>query len=244
MATGMRFAGKAVLVTGAASGIGRATALRLASEGAQIVLADRDADGAAQVASEIRAGAGTADVVVFDAAERDSCSQMVDEAVSLRRRLDVLCNIAGIINAGALTEVSDADWERTIRINLSSLFYVTRRAMPHLVLTRGNVVNMASASGLRGVAERVAYSSAKAGVIGMTRALAVEYASRNVRVNALCPGGIATPPILAALKGVPAPSRLGEPEQIAAAIAYLASDEGGFVTGSIMELDGKLLPGE
>ena len=166
---------------------------------------------------------------------------MVDRAVAALGRLDVLCNIAGIIEGGDFTEISDADWQRMIAINLSSLFYVSRRAIPHLVATRGNIVNMASASGLRGVAGRVAYSSAKAGVIGFTRSLAAEYAPLQVRVNAICPGGIKTPPILGALAGPP-PSRLGEPENVAAAIAYLASDEAAVVTGSIVELDGKLLP--
>ena len=237
--------GKAALVTGAASGIGKATAIRLGSEGAAIVVADRNAEGATEVAAEIRSRFDVpADAVAFDAAESGSCSAMVDAAVAALGRLDVLCNIAGIITGGAFTEISDADWERMIAINLGSLFYVTRRAMPHLIATKGNVVNMASASGLRGVAERVAYSSAKAGVIGFTRSLAAEYASRLVRVNALCPGGIKTPPILGALQGSPPPSRLGEPDQVAAAIAYLASDEAGFVTGSIMELDGRLLPAE
>jgi NAD(P)-dependent dehydrogenase (short-subunit alcohol dehydrogenase family) len=238
-----RFVGKAALVTGAASGIGKATAMRLGSEGAEIVAADRNGEGAAFVAAEIRSRfAIAAHAVAFDAAEPASCAQMVDDAVAALGRLDVLCNIAGIIGAGRFTEISDADWERMIRINLGSLFYVTRRAMPHLVAAKGNVVNMASASGLRGVAERVAYSSAKAGVIGFTRSLAAEYAPRLVRVNALCPGGIKTPPILGALQGDPPPSRLGDPEQVAAAIAYLASDEAGFVTGSILELDGRLLP--
>jgi NAD(P)-dependent dehydrogenase (short-subunit alcohol dehydrogenase family) len=238
-----RFMGKTVLVTGAASGIGRATALRLGSEGAAVALADKNAEGAERMAAEIRSASNVAaHALQFDAADGKSCARMVDEAVARLGRLDVLCNIAGIITGGPFTEIADADWERVIAINLSSLFYVTRQAMPHLVETKGNVVNMASASGLRGVAERVPYSAAKAGVIGFTRSLATEYAPKLVRVNALCPGGIATPPILGALGGKPAPSRLGDPEQIAAAVALIASDEAGFVTGSIMELDGKLMP--
>jgi meso-butanediol dehydrogenase/(S,S)-butanediol dehydrogenase/diacetyl reductase len=238
-----RFAGKAAIMTGAASGIGKATALRLAREGAALVLADQKLDGAALVAGSIRSDfGGLADAVRFDATDPDSCGRMVDAAIEMRGRLDVLCNIAGIITGGPFTQISNAEWDRVLAINLSSLFYITRQAMPHLVRTQGNVVNMASIAGVKGRPERVAYGSAKAGVIGFTRSLALEYAPMNVRVNAVCPGGIKTPPILGALQGAPPPSRLGEPEDVAAAVAYLASDEARFVTGSIFEMDGGILP--
>jgi meso-butanediol dehydrogenase/(S,S)-butanediol dehydrogenase/diacetyl reductase len=238
-----RFSGKSAIVTGAASGIGKATAWRLGSEGAALVLADRDLAGAGTVAAEIGDAFGVAVYpVAFDATDPASCGRMVDRAFESLGRLDVLCNIAGVITGGPFAEISDAEWERVIAINLSSLFYITRQAMPHLVRTKGNVVNMASTAGLHGKAGRVAYSSAKAGVVGFTRSLAVEYAPMEVRVNALCPGGIGTPPVLAALKGGPPPSRLGEPADVAAAVAYLASDEARFVTGSIVEIDGGLMP--
>lgn len=244
-----RFAGKSVIVTGGASGIGKATAERLAAEGADLAIADINVEGARAVADAISATHGIrATAIAYDAAAADSCRRMVDEAVAARGKLDVLCNIAGIMDWGHFTEFSDAAWERMLRINLSSIFYVTKQALPHLVQTKGNIVNMASAAGLMGIAYTAAYCAAKAGVIAMTKSLAVEYAAAKVRVNAVCPGGVNTP--MSQNSTVPpnidpkllerlAP-KLGamcDPEDIAAAVAYLASDEARYVTGIAFAVD-------
>jgi meso-butanediol dehydrogenase / (S,S)-butanediol dehydrogenase / diacetyl reductase len=244
--TSQRFKGKAAIVTGAASGIGRATAERLAAEGADLVLADRAFEA---LPTELH-GARIVPMR-FDAEDAESCRRMVEDAVAALGRLDLLCNIAGILDWGHFAEFSAARWDRILRVNLTSLFHISQQALPHLIKSRGNIVNMASAGGLIGIAYTAAYCASKAGVVSLTKSLAVEYASAGVRVNAVAPGGIDTP----LLTGAPPPEgidpaliarlspkldggALGRPEDIAAAVAYLASDEARFVTGTVLSVDG------
>jgi len=240
-----RLRGKAVLVTGAASGIGEATAFRLGQEGATLVLADLDLDGARAVAAEISAIGGPATAVAFDAIDPQSCRRLVDEAVRILGRLDVVANIAGVLRRGRFEDCTGDDWDRVIAVNLSCHFHIIQQALPHLIATQGNVVNMSSTAALRGVAYSAAYSASKHGVIGLTKSLAAEFADRHVRVNAICPGPIPTP-MLAAVKPIPdAPAgsgrvALGDPADIAAAVVYLASDEAKFVTGTVLAVDGGL----
>lgn len=175
---------------------------------------------------------------------------MVDEATSFTGgKIDVLCNIAGIMDWGPLDSFSDERWERMLRINLSSLFHISKHAMPRLVESRGNIVNMSSASGLLGIAFTTAYCVAKAGVIAMTKSLAVEFASVGVRVNAIAPGGVNTPMhgSVALPDGVdmkllerhwPKLGQLCEAEDIAAGVAYLASDDSRQITGIVLSIDG------
>jgi meso-butanediol dehydrogenase / (S,S)-butanediol dehydrogenase / diacetyl reductase len=246
-----RFGGKSILVTGGASGIGKATAERLASEGAQLVIADINITSAQAVAQAIATQYGTqAWAVAFNAAQAESCRSMVEESVSLLGRLDVLCNIAGIMDWGHFTEFSDERWERMLQINLSSVFYVSKQAIAHLLKTRGNIVNMASAAGLMGIAYTAAYCAAKAGVIAITKSLAVEFAAAGVRVNAIAPGGVKTPmaatappdninmKLIERLFPKLGEGELCEPTDIAAAVAYLASEEARFVTGIVHSIDG------
>lgn len=249
-----RFDGKSVLITGGASGIGKATAERLGAEGATLCLADCNVDGARAVAEAIAAEhAIRATAVAFDAEQADSCRHAVDQAVELNGRLDGLCNIAGITDFSHFMDFPDQRWERILRTNLSSLFYLCKQAMPHLIETRGNIVNMASAAGLQGVAYVTAYCASKAGVIGLTRSLAVEFASRQVRVNAICPGGVKTPMDDTNQQSIPSGieaglierlypklgnGELAEAEDIAAMVAYLASSEARYVTGSVFSVDG------
>jgi NAD(P)-dependent dehydrogenase (short-subunit alcohol dehydrogenase family) len=236
-----RLDGKAILVTGAASGIGKATALRLAREGAALALADRNLEGASEVAAEIVAMGGAATAWQFEAADPTSCRRMVDDAVDALGRLNVLANIAGMLQRGPFAEIPVETWDTVIAVNLSALFHITQQAMPHLVATRGNVVNMASSAAMRGVALSVAYSASKHAVIGLTKSLAAEYKDRHVRVNAISPGPIATPLIMA-IKPPPGSPQAniawGEPEDVAAAVAYLASDDARFVNGAILSVDG------
>jgi NAD(P)-dependent dehydrogenase (short-subunit alcohol dehydrogenase family) len=233
--------GKAVLVTGAASGIGRATALRLAQEGAVLVLADRDREGAAEVAAEIAAMGGTATAIVFDAADGPSCRRMVDEAVAVLGRLDVLANIAGVLHREPFEDVAPETWDNVIAINLTAHFHIIQQALPHLAATRGNIVNLASSAASRGVPLSAAYSASKHGVVGLTRSLALAFRDRHVRVNAISPGPIVTPmtkPYKPA-PGSPGDTLVwGEPADIAAAVVYLASDQAKFVTGTILSVDG------
>lgn len=251
MSLNLRFRGKSILVTGGASGIGKATAERLAAEGAQLVIADINISSAQAVAHAIATQHSTqAWAVAFNAAQAESCRSMVEESVSRLGKLDVLCNIAGIMDWGHFTEFSDERWERMLQINLSSVFYVSKQAMAHLLKTRGNVVNMASAAGLMGIAYTAAYCAAKAGVIAITKSLAVEFAAAGVRVNAIAPGGVKTPmaatappdninmKLIERLFPKLGEGELCEPTDIAAAVAYLASEEARFVTGIVHSIDG------
>ncbi|MAL96213.1 MAG: short-chain dehydrogenase [Haliea sp.] len=244
-----RFASKAALVTGAAAGIGKATATRLAAEGADLYLADINREGvealAAELAKEhgVKAFAGS-----FDAADAESCKQLVAAAAEALGRLDLVCNIAGIQKWDHFAQITDDTWNRLVAINLNSVFFISREAMPLLEQTRGNIINVASVAGLTGIAYNAAYCASKAGVIGLTRSVAVEYASRGVRCNAIAPGGVkagqAANPIpedvdfglITPLS--PKTGDMCEPEEIAAAVAYLGSEEARFVTGSVFTIDG------
>jgi meso-butanediol dehydrogenase/(S,S)-butanediol dehydrogenase/diacetyl reductase len=242
-----RFDDKIALVTGAASGIGRATAIRLAGEGAQVLCADRNLSGASETAATIGAAATA---WLLDVADPASCDAAVAETVRRWGRIDLLANVAGIGGFGHAAEIDDATWQRLIAINLTGVFQMTRAALPHLEAVRGNVVNIASAAGLVGVPYGVAYAASKSGVVGLTKSIAVEYASRQVRVNAICPGAVDTPLIAGgfdAITGVearlferltPLLGPAAQPEDIAAAVAYLGSDEARFVTGAILAVDG------
>lgn len=245
-----RFEGKAVLVTGGASGIGKATAERLAAEGARVIVADRNAEGANAVAESIRrTQAGAASAIAFDAMQASECYRLVDEAVAALGKLDVLCNIAGILHWGRTIEFEDEWWDRVLKVNLYAVFHLSKRALPHLLAARGNIVNMASAAGLAGVPYSPAYTASKHGVVGLTRAMAVEFADRGVRVNAICPGAVRTPLVVAdpvpawteRAKFAPLAPKTGkasQPEEIAAAVAWLASDEACNTTGAAVAIDG------
>ncbi len=251
-----RFTGRTALITGAASGIGRATAHRLAREGARLVLADFDRDGARRVAAEIaEAGAASMTVVQFDAVDPASCTAMVDGALASLGDIDILCNIAGIWDWGHFADFPAEAWERVLRIDLSSVFYITQRALPSLLRRKGSVVNMASAAALTGLAYNAAYCAAKAGLVALTKSIAVEYAAQGLRVNAICPGGVATAittkaravpdadPKLLVERHFPKTGKFCEPEEIAAAVAYLASDEACNITGITLTIDGGQLAG-
>jgi meso-butanediol dehydrogenase/(S,S)-butanediol dehydrogenase/diacetyl reductase len=245
-----RLTDRVALVTGAASGIGRASAERLAREGARVLCVDVDADGCAASAQVIRAAGGESASGVCDVRDPDACAAAVAAAVEAFGRLDVLCNVAGIGLYAHATDISNDDWDRILGVNLSGVFYMCRSAIPQLLETRGNVVNMASSAGLAGVAYASAYSASKGGVVMLTRALAVEYAHTGLRVNCVCPGGVDTP--LARGFAPPEKARqrllermmsltdtpLARPEEIAALVAYLASDDARFVTGAAWSIDG------
>lgn len=243
----MRYHDKDVIVTGAASGIGRATAFRLASEGARVVCADINAQGAAATAAGLD-GTGHHGLG-FDGANAASCREMIATALASRGKLDMLCNIAGVMDWGPLYRFSEEQFDRVMQVNLSSLYYLTKAAMPHLVATKGNIVNMSSAAGLVGIAYNSAYCASKAGVLAMTKSLAIEFARDGVRVNAICPTGVKTPmtgtlewpdDMDAALLMRNA-SKMGDmidPEDVAAAVAFLGSADARYVSGVSFPVDG------
>lgn len=236
-------------MTGAASGIGRATALRLAAEGAQVFAADRDEAKLRDAVAAIRAAGGDATAHVLDVADAAACRAAVAACVARHGGLDVLANVAGVMYWGHLTDVSGADWARTLGVNLSGVFFLCQAAIPALLERRGVIVNVASAAAIKGQAYTAPYCVSKAGVVSLTKCLAVEYAKRGLRAVAICPGGVNTP-LNADLKLpegadktlfqrlMPLAFPLAEPEEIAAAVAYLASAEARFVNGAVFSIDG------
>jgi meso-butanediol dehydrogenase / (S,S)-butanediol dehydrogenase / diacetyl reductase len=246
----MRFQGKKILVTGAASGIGRATAIRLASEGASVTIGDINEAGLAETAKMM---ASAPHIQPYDAADFASCRALVDAAAS--DGLDVLCNISGMLKWGPSLEFTAEDFERLMRINTSSVFVLCQAALPHLIKSKGNIVNTASTAALQGIAYTIAYSASKHAVAAITKGLAIEFASAGVRVNAICPGHVNTPMGNSApppgdvnwdlvMRNAPKLAKgTCEPSDIAAMFAYLASDEARKITGSTFTIDGGQLAG-
>jgi meso-butanediol dehydrogenase / (S,S)-butanediol dehydrogenase / diacetyl reductase len=243
----MRFKGKAAIVTGAASGIGRATAVRLANEGAKVMIADMNEAGLAETAAMIGAAAVAAPLNVAD---YDACNAYVEKAVQALGRLDVLCNIAGVLRMAPIDKIDAKEWRRIMSVNIDGVFYLSRAAMPHLLKTKGNIVNLASAAGLVGIPYNAPYSASKHAVVGLTKSMALEFAKQGIRVNAVCPGGVKTPMIATPpMEGVDYDfvmlssahlngGELFDPEDIADAVAFLASDEAKRVSGVAFPVDG------
>jgi len=244
-----RLSGRRALVTGAASGIGRATATRIAEEGAVVACADIDAVGAREAAASIIGRGGTATGVPLDIADPNSCEAAVRHTVDSLGGLDILANVAGIFHPGHTLEQDISVFDTTIAVNLKGTFYMCRFALPSLLDGGGAIVNISSAAALQGVPYNAAYCASKAGIVGLTRSLASEYARRRVRVNCICPGGIMTPLIESGfpVEGIdsalmarlaPQMKRIGTPEEVAALVAYLGSDESSYMTGSVITIDG------
>lgn len=244
-----RFAGRVAFVTGAASGIGKACAGRLAAEGARVVAADVDGEGAQQAAAEIRAAGGEAAAVEVDVGDAASVERAVAAALRTYGGLDVAVNNAGV---GAEPEpvgrLSIAGWQRVIAVNLSGVFYCMHWEIPAMLERGGGaIVNVASVMGVVASPNASAYTASKHGVVGLTRAAALEYGPEGIRVNAIGPGFMVMsirgqsprdPARVAALEELHAVHRLGEPGEIAAAVCFLASDEASFITGSLHIVDG------
>lgn len=242
-----RFTDRVALVTGAGSGIGRATALRLASEGATVVTVDVNEDGLAETVAAVVDGGGSARADPADVSDPDACRAVVEATVAAHGRLDVLANIAGVVRFGHAADLSDQDWNLIQDVNLSGPWFLMQAALPHLEETGGNVVNLASAAGVTGQAYTAAYCASKGGLVLLTKALAVEFAGRGIRFNAVCPGMVNTPlNTFAMVEGLD-PNLMAklmplvagaEPEEIATLVAYLASDEARYVTGAAISIDG------
>jgi 2-hydroxycyclohexanecarboxyl-CoA dehydrogenase len=240
--------GRAALVTGGGSGIGRAIALRLARDGADVALLDRDASAAAAVADEVRALGRRATAVTADVADAPSVTSAVDAARRALGPIRILVNAAGISGFAPLVDMTDAQWDGMIGVHLRGTFLCTRAALPDMVAAGGGrVVNISSVGGLRGGPMLTHYAAAKAGVIGFTKALAIEVGGRGVTVNAIAPGLVDTPMLRASglsdavkeqsMRQTPM-GRLGTPDDIAAACAYLVSDEASWFTGQVLSPNG------
>jgi NAD(P)-dependent dehydrogenase (short-subunit alcohol dehydrogenase family) len=247
--------GKIAIITGAASGIGKATAQRVAAEGARTVVADLNADGAKQVAEAISATGGEAIAVQADLGENDSVRAMVEAAASAYGGLDILHNNAAATHLAATKDlpVSEADpdvWDDTMRINLRGTMVAIQSAVPHMIARGGgSVINTASGSGLTGDLRNPAYGASKAALISLTRYVATEFGKQGIRCNAISPGFIVIPEkagtgrdaVMATMLRHHLTPRLGRPEDIAALVVFLACDESAFITGQNICVDGGLL---
>lgn len=243
-----QFEGKVALVTGAASGIGRASALAFAREGASVVVADTDVSGGQETTKQIEAHGGRASFVETDVSRSSDVEALVERTLDTYGRLDIAHNNAGILGPRAITaECSEEDFDRVIAINLKGIFLCMRNELPQMVEQgAGAIVNTCSTSGVIASYALPAYTASKHGVAGLTKTAAIEYIRSGIRINAVCPGFIDTP-LTQALGGkadgpkivVPI-GRLGTPEEVAEAVIWLCSDAASYVTGHLLMVDGAL----
>ncbi len=249
----MRLADTVALVTGAGSGIGRAIAELFAAEGAAVAVADLRPDRAQECAGRIQAAGGKALALTADVSLKDQVERMAAQALAAYGRVDVLVNNAGLASGDDILHIEEDEWELNLRVVLKSVYLCSRVLLPGMIQRRrGAIVNIASVNGLSGLSEE-AYSAAKAGVINLTQNMAIKYGRYQVRANVICPGTVRTPiwgPILERdpkileklVKWYPL-GRVGEPEDIAKAALFLASEEAAWITGTTLTVDGGLMAG-
>ena len=248
-----RFDGKVALITGAASGMGRAVSIRLAAEGAEVFAVDVNDDGLAETASEIAGAGGRIETQHCDLSSVADCAAASASCVDAFGRLDVLGNIAGLSWQDRVADVTEEDWDRMFGVNVKGMFFLTQAALPHLLESGGNIVNIASNAGLQGMAYTATYCATKGAVVQLTKALAMELSKTPVRVNAIAPGGVDTP-MTRNYKQVTDGDRhlvrrmiafkpMSRPEHVAALFALVASDDCPGIHGAILSVDGGLTTG-
>lgn len=246
-----RFDGKVALVTGASSGIGKATAKRLASEGARVAVTARREDRLRGLVDEIAGSGGTASPIASDLTSETDRRRLVEETVRREGGIDILVNAAGIIGFGTIEDTTLDAWNRMFDVNVVSIFHMMQLALPHLLPRKGNIVNVSSVNGLRSFPGVLAYCSSKSALDQLTRCSALELASKGVRVNAVNPGVVVTElhrqagldeqayaAFLERSKTTHPIGRVGDPGDLAALITFLASDEAGWITGATISIDG------
>jgi meso-butanediol dehydrogenase / (S,S)-butanediol dehydrogenase / diacetyl reductase len=250
----MRLAGKVALITGAGAGIGRASVVLFAQEGARVAAVDRDVATGEETVALARAAGGEAIFLQADVSRAADVAAVVEATVGRFGALDVLFNNAGIVVGGTAESTDEAAWDQTMAVNLKSVYLGCRYALRQMRRQGGGVIlNTASVAGMVGVKDRAAYSASKMGVIGLTRSIAIDYVGDNIRANCLCPGTVDTPSLQARIAAAgdvetaraafiarQPMGRLGTPEEIAALALYLASDESAYMTGSAIVIDGGL----
>lgn len=244
----VRLKDKVAIITGAASGIGKATAQLFAEHGAKIVVADIDKDGGDQTVIDIHAANHEAIYVQTDVTISDNTERMVEETVRTFGKLDILFNNAGIAMRLSVSELPEADWHRCLGVNLTGVFLCAKAAIPIMQKNGGgSIINMSSIYGIVGADVRAAYVASKGAVTNLTRGMALDYAEDNIRVNCICPGFVETPLVAGVVKTPEEYQklankhplrRLGQPDEIAYGALYLASDESAFVTGIALPIDG------
>ncbi|CAN7471086.1 SDR family NAD(P)-dependent oxidoreductase [Pararhizobium sp. LjRoot255] len=244
-----RFTGKTAVVTGGAGGIGSAICHRLAREGAFVWIVDTERTAASSLAEALRSEGLRADWRAVDLADAKAIHDFVSQITPTGARIDVLCNNAGINRRGALLDLTEQDWEISFTVNLNAIFHMCQAVLPRMIEAGGgSIVNTASQWGLYPAPGHIAYNTSKAAVAAFTQNLARDYAPQKVRVNAVCPGEVRTPMLesnlarsgrsLADLNALVPFGRIGEPEEIAALVAFLASNEAPYLCGSLVEITG------
>ena len=248
----MKLQGNTAIITGAAAGIGAASAVLFASEGAKVVAVDIDREALDQVSDQIIGASGTCLALPADVSQRDDVQSVLRSALQKFGRIDILFNNAGIVPTGKVEEISEEQWDRAMAINVKSMYLFCHAIIPKFKEQGGGVIlNTASATALRAVVDRACYTATKAAVIGLTKSMALDCVRDNIRVNCLCPGTVDTPSLAQRLAALPDPAqarknfvarqpmgRLGTAEEIAQAALYLVSPEAGFVTGMAFAIDG------
>ena len=247
----MKLANKVAVLTGAGSGIGRATALLFAKEGAKVIVVDIEAKEGQKTVDLIKNDGGEATLVVTDVTKASDVQNMVKATLDRYHRLDLLVNIAGIFTTGTVVETTEADWHRILGVNLDGIFLCMQYCIPEMITGgEGVVVNISSEAGLVGIKNQVAYNVSKSAVIALTKSTALDFADKNIRVNCLCPGRTLTPLVEKVINESKDPEttrrslsedrpmkRMGNPEEIAAGILFLASDAT-YATGTVLAIDG------
>lgn len=242
---------KVALITGGASGIGRATAILFAQEGAAVAIADFNPRLGQSAVVEIEAAGGKAIFIPCDVTRAEDCRRAVEQTVLAFGRLDILFNNAGIIRRADVVHTSEAEWDQVMAVNVKAVFLMSKYAIPYMEKAGGAIINTSSGWGLRGGRNAVSYCASKGAVVNLTRAMAIDHGAQNIRVNAICPGDTDTPMLrdearqlgqlesefLAEAADRPL-RRYAQPEEIAQAVLYLASEAAGYVTGSALVIDG------
>jgi NAD(P)-dependent dehydrogenase (short-subunit alcohol dehydrogenase family) len=244
--------GKVAMVTGAASGIGRGIALRLAGMGATVFVLDKNAKGAQETVAQIKHGAGEATFISCDVTSGDDCRGAVEHAIRMSGRIDILCNNAGIIVRKDTVALEESEWDAVLAATLKSVYLLSRDVIPHMIRQGGgSIINTGSGWSLKGGPKAAAYCAAKAGVLNLTRAMAIDHGRDNIRVNCICPGDIDTPMLaseanqlgenreLFLQEAANRPlGRVGTPDDVADAVLFLAGDMSRWITGTHIVVDG------
>lgn len=251
----MRLKDQVAIITGATSGLGEAIAYRFAKEGAKVAVIGRDQERGEKVVSAIRASGGEGVFFRADLTVDEDVQYMVQSVVKCFGTINILVNNAGLVIPGNIINISPSDWDKSFQTNVTSAYLVSHYAMPYLLREqKGSVINISSEAGLKGFANRAAYSAAKSALIGLTKAMAVDHSPSGIRVNCICPGTIETPMVQRTLANHENPEQLkkeflqrrltpslGTPEDIAEAAVYFALPDNLYVTGAVLSVDGGAL---